>query len=81
MCEHAFDALRMCSDLNISDLVKYMCITLPWHKLTLTESTSTFEDSCGCTVLHMPETREMTEQIEWGGGGSSGYRVSKDLKC
>ena len=27
--------------------------------------TSTFEESCGCTVLDMPEQREMTEQIDW----------------
>ena len=28
-------------------------------------STSTFENSCGCTALNMPERREMTEQIDW----------------
>ena len=28
-------------------------------------STSTVENSCGCTVLDMPEKREMTKQIDW----------------
>ena len=28
-------------------------------------STSTFENSCGCTALDMPEWREMTEQVDW----------------
>lgn len=28
--------------------------------------TPTFEDSCGCIVLNMPELGEMTKQIEWG---------------
>ena len=27
--------------------------------------TSTFENSCGCTALDMPESREMTEQTDW----------------
>ena len=28
-------------------------------------STSTFENSCGCTALDMPEWRETTEQTDW----------------
>ena len=28
-------------------------------------STSTFENSCGCTALDKPEWRETTEQIDW----------------
>ena len=28
-------------------------------------SASTFENSCGCTALDMPEWRETTEQIDW----------------
>ena len=28
-------------------------------------STSTFEISCGCTALDMPEWRETTEQVDW----------------
>ena len=28
-------------------------------------STSTFEEYCGCTVVDMPELKEMTEQIDW----------------
>ena len=31
-------------------------------------STSTFENSCGCTALDMPEWREMAEQIDWQAG-------------
>ena len=27
--------------------------------------TSTFEESCGCAVLDMSESKEMTEQIDW----------------
>ena len=30
-------------------------------------STSTLEDSCGCTALDMPQGKEMAEQIDWQG--------------
>ena len=45
-------------------------------------STSTFEDSCGCTALDMLESREMTEQTDWREKSKSQVVcVSEDLKC
>ena len=48
-------------------------------------STSTFERSYGCTVLDMPESKEMTEQTRQTGGQSNRQRqvayISEDLKC
>ena len=44
-------------------------------------STSTFENSCGCTALDILEWREMTEQIDWWARQSSQVACfSKDLK-
>ena len=45
-------------------------------------STSTFENSCGCTALDMPEWRQTTEQIDRRAKLSSQVNCfSKDLKC
>ena len=45
-------------------------------------STSTFENSSGCTALDMLKWREMTEQIEWRAKQSSQVNCfSEDLKC
>ena len=44
--------------------------------------TSTFENSCGCTALYMPEWREITEQIVWLAKQLSQIACfSEDLKC
>ena len=43
---------------------------------------STFENSCRCTALDMPEWREMAEQIDWRAKQSSQVAYfSEDLKC
>ena len=40
------------------------------------------EKSFGCTVLNMPESKGMTEQIDWRAKQSSQAGcVSEDLKC
>ena len=45
-------------------------------------STSTFENSYGCTALAIPEWREMTEQIDWRARQPSQVACfSKELKC
>ena len=45
-------------------------------------STSTFENSCGCTALDVPEWRETPEQREWREKQFSQVAcVSEDLKC
>ena len=38
-----------------------------WEAQTGTRQCSAFtlEGSCGCTILDMPESREITEQIDW----------------
>ena len=44
--------------------------------------TSTFENSCGCTALDMPEWREMTEQVDrWAKQPSQVTYFLEDLKC
>ena len=52
-----------------------------WHVSMF--STSIFEESCGCTVLDMLESTEMTEQIDWREKKqpSQAGCVSEDLKC
>ena len=43
---------------------------------------SSFENTCGCTALDMPEWREMTEQIDCRAKQPSHVAcVSEDLKC
>ena len=45
-------------------------------------STSTFENSCGCTALDMPEWSETTEQTDWRAKQPSRVAcISEDLKC
>ena len=45
-------------------------------------STSTFENSTGCTALDMPEWREMNERIDWRVDQPSQMAsFSDDLKC
>ena len=45
-------------------------------------STSTSENSCGCTALDMPEWREITEQTDWWAKQPSEFACfSEDLKC
>ena len=44
-------------------------------------STSTFEESCRCTVLDMPKSKEMTERIDWWSKQpSQAACVKEDLK-
>ena len=46
-----------------------------WH-------VSTFRNSCGCSSLDMPESKEMTEQIDqWAKQQSQVVYISEDLKC
>ena len=45
-------------------------------------STSTFENSCWCTALDIPELREVTEKIHWRVKQPSQMACfSEDLKC
>ena len=45
-------------------------------------STSTFENSCGCTALDIPEWREMTDQTDWRAKQPSQVVCfSEDLQC
>ena len=45
-------------------------------------STATFKDSCGCTVLDTPESKEMTEPIDWWAKLPAEVAgVSEDLNC
>ena len=45
-------------------------------------STFTFENSCGCTALDMPEWKETTEQIDWRAKQPSQVTyISENLKC
>ena len=45
-------------------------------------SASTFENSCGCTKLDMPEWREVIEQIDWRAKQPSQVAcLSEGLKC
>ena len=45
-------------------------------------STSTFENSCGCTALDIPEWREMTERIDWREKQpSQATHTLEDLMC
>ena len=45
-------------------------------------STCTFEKSCGCTVLDMPESKEMTEQVDWRAKQPSQVAYFlEELKC
>ena len=77
MSVNVFNMALGSSDLKYEN--KNTIRTQKWHMFGQC-STSTFEDSCGCTVEGMPYSVEMTEQINKTGGEKAAITSSLPLE-
>ena len=93
LCKHMC-LCRQCNEymINSRDCISPLKI---WLKISLSvyfglceslvphwRSTSTFENSCWCTALDMPEWRKTTDQIDWRAKQPKHVACfSEDLKC